>query len=77
VPNSLSNTVTVINPRTYKVIGEFPVGAQPNHVTPSWDGSVLYVNDTDGNSLVPINPATGKPGAPIPLPTPTTPDHGR
>ena len=27
VPNSLSNTVTVINPRTYKVIGEFPVGA--------------------------------------------------
>jgi YVTN family beta-propeller protein len=65
VPNSLSNTVTVINPRTYKVIGEFPVGAQPNHVTPSWDGSVLYVNDTARNSLVPINPASGKRGAPV------------
>jgi YVTN family beta-propeller protein len=65
VPNSLSNTVTVINPQTYKVIGEFPVGAQPNHVTPSWDGSVLFVNDTAGNSLVPVNPATGRPGAPV------------
>jgi YVTN family beta-propeller protein len=70
VPNSLSNTVTVIDPRTYKVIGEFPVGGQPNHVTPSWDGSVLYVNDTDGNSLVPINPVTGQPGAPIPVTDP-------
>jgi YVTN family beta-propeller protein len=70
VPNSLSNTVTVINPRTYKVVGEFPVGAQPNHVTPSWDGSVLFVNDTDGNSLVPINPATGRPGRPVPVTDP-------
>jgi YVTN family beta-propeller protein len=65
VPNSLSDTVTVINPQTYKVIGEFPVGARPNHVTPSWDGSVLFVDDTDGNSLVPVSPATGKPGAPV------------
>ena len=70
VPNSLSNTVTVINPQTYKVIGEFPVGAEPNHVTPSWDGSVLFVNDTAGNSLVPISPATGRPGAPVPVADP-------
>ena len=71
VPDSLSNTVTVINPQTYKVIGEFPVGAEPNHVTPSWDGSVLFVNDTVGNSLVPINPATGR-ARRYPSPTPTT-----
>jgi YVTN family beta-propeller protein len=70
VPNSVGNTVTVINPQTYKVIGRFPVGAEPNHVTPSWDGSVLFVNDTVGNSLVPINPATGKPGAPVPVTDP-------
>jgi YVTN family beta-propeller protein len=70
VPNSLSDTVTVINPGTYKVIGVFPVGAEPNHVTPSWDGSVLFVNDTGGNSLVPINPRTGKPGAPVPVADP-------
>jgi YVTN family beta-propeller protein len=70
VPNSLSNTVTVISPRTYKVIGEFPVGAQPNHVTPSWDGSVLFVNNTYGSSLTPVNPRTGRPGAPIPVADP-------
>jgi YVTN family beta-propeller protein len=70
VPNSLSDTVTVIDPRTYRVIGEFPVGAEPNHVTPSWDGSVLFVNDTSGDSLVPINPRTGRPGAPVPVADP-------
>jgi YVTN family beta-propeller protein len=70
VPNSLSNTVTVIDPHTYKVIGQFPVGGQPNHVTPSWDGSVLWVNDTDGYDLTPINPATGQPGQPVPVADP-------
>jgi YVTN family beta-propeller protein len=65
VPNSLSGTVTVINPRTYKVVGTYPVGSDPNHVTPSWDGSVLWTDDTGGNDLVPINPATGKPGKPV------------
>ena len=34
VPNSLSNTVSVINPRTYHVIDQFPVGQLPQHVTP-------------------------------------------
>jgi YVTN family beta-propeller protein len=70
VPNSQSNTVTVIDPQTYKVIGEFPVGGQPNHVTPSWDGSVLWVNDTDGFDLTPVNPATGQPGKPVPVADP-------
>src|SRR5262249_28961223 len=37
VPNSLSDTVTEINPRTYKIIRTFGVGGQPNHITPSWD----------------------------------------
>jgi YVTN family beta-propeller protein len=64
VPNSLSGTVTEIDPRTYRVIRTFPVGAGPNHVTPSWDGSVLWVNDTAGGSLTPIDPRTGRPGSP-------------
>src|SRR3954454_6152936 len=34
VPNSESNTVSVIDPRSFKVIDEFPVGALPQHVTP-------------------------------------------
>jgi YVTN family beta-propeller protein len=70
VPNSLSNTVTEINPSTYKVIRTFRVGKQPNHVTPSWNGSVLWVNNTDGDSLTPINPMTGAPGRPVPVADP-------
>jgi YVTN family beta-propeller protein len=70
VPNSLSNTVTEINPRTYRVIRTFAVGGQPNHVTPSWDGSVLWVNNTDGYSLTPISPKTGEPGQPVPVDDP-------
>jgi YVTN family beta-propeller protein len=65
VPNSLSDTVMEINPHTYKVTRTFAVGGQPNHITPAWDGSVLWVNNTDGYSLTPINPKTGNPGKPV------------
>jgi YVTN family beta-propeller protein len=70
VPNSESNTVSVINPHTYKVIGQFPVGALPQHVVPSYDLKTLWVNNDDGNSLTPINPATGKPGRAVPVTDP-------
>jgi YVTN family beta-propeller protein len=65
VPNSMSNTVTVISQRTFKVIGQFPVGALPQHVTPAWNLKTLYVDNDDGNSLTPINPRTGRPSTPI------------
>ena len=65
VPNSLSNTVTVISQRTLKVIATFPTGALPQHVTPSYDLKTLYVDNDLGNSLTPINPRTGTPGTPI------------
>lgn len=68
VPNSLSNTVDVIDPKTFKVIDHFAVGALPQHVTPSWDLKTLYVDNDNGNSLTPIDPRTGKPkGKPIPV----------
>ena len=70
VPNGLSDTVTEIDPRTYQVIRTFPVGGQPNHITPSWNGSVLWVNNTDGYSLTPISPKTGLPGQPVPVADP-------
>src|SRR5215471_16939284 len=70
VPNSLSNTVTEINPHTYRVIRTFAAGGQPNHITPSWDGAVLWVNNTDGYSLTPISPKTGRPGRPVPVADP-------
>ncbi len=70
VPNSESNTVSVINPHTYKVIDEFPAGTLPQHVVPSYDLKTLWVNNDEGNTLTPINPATGKPGRPVPVTDP-------
>ena len=70
VPNSMSNTVSVISQRTMKVIAQFPTGALPQHVTPSWDLKTLYVDNDLGNSLTPIDPRTGRPGRPIPVEDP-------
>jgi YVTN family beta-propeller protein len=65
VPNTNSNTVTVIDPKTYEVIDTLRVGRQPQHVVPSWDLKTLWVNNDLGNSLTPIDPRTGKAGKPV------------
>ncbi|MGP9018433.1 YncE family protein [Streptomyces sp. BR1] len=62
VPNTNSNTVSVIDPKTYKVIETIRVGHQPQHVVPSWDMKTLWVNNDLGDSLTAIDPATGKVG---------------
>ena len=66
VPNVKSNEVHVIDPATLKVIDRFKVGANPQHVVPSWDLTTLWVtNNAEGRSdgtLTPIDPMTGKPG---------------
>ena len=62
VPNTNSNTVSVIDPTTYKVMETIPVGTQPQHVVPSWDLKTLWVNNDRGNTLTPIDPKTGKAG---------------
>jgi YVTN family beta-propeller protein len=56
VPNSGSNTVDVIDPATFQIVGHFSVGKQPQHVTPSYDLKTLWVNNDQGNSLTPIDP---------------------
>jgi YVTN family beta-propeller protein len=61
VPNSGSNTVDVIDPNTYRVVAHYAVGAEPQHVTPSWDLRTLYADNDHGNSLTPIDPRTGRP----------------
>jgi YVTN family beta-propeller protein len=63
VPNSDSNTVDVIDQRTFKVVRHFSVGALPQHVVPAYDLKTLYVTNDVGNSLTPIDPSTGKPSA--------------
>jgi YVTN family beta-propeller protein len=70
VPNSMSNTVSVIDPKTYRVTNTFPVGGLPQHVVPSYDLKTLWVTNDQGNSLTPIDPATGKPGTPVPVTDP-------
>ena len=70
VPNSAAGTVSVIDPATFKVVDRFPVGQVPHHVTPSWDLSRLFVNNTEGNSLTVIEPRSGRPMETIPITDP-------
>jgi DNA-binding beta-propeller fold protein YncE len=65
VPNSDSATVDVISQRSGRIVGHFPVGRLPQHVTPSWDLKTLWVTNDLGNSLTPIDPRTGRPGRPV------------
>ena len=70
VPNSLSNTVDVIDPATAQVIDHFAVGVLPQHVVPAWDLKTLYVTNDRSNTLTPIDPKTGHPGPTIPVDDP-------
>jgi YVTN family beta-propeller protein len=74
VPNLRSDDVYEIDPKTLEVVYRFKVGVMPQHVVPSWDLETLWVtnNGRNGNegSLTPIDPKTGKPGTPVPVPDP-------
>ena len=70
VPNSESDTMDVIDPRTYRIVEHFAVGALPQHVVPAWDMKTLYVTNDDGNSLTAIDPKTGKVERTIPVDDP-------
>jgi YVTN family beta-propeller protein len=65
VPNGVADTVQVIDPSTYRVVGRFRTGREPQHVVPSWDLKTLWVNDDLGNDLIPIDPRTGRHGKPV------------
>jgi YVTN family beta-propeller protein len=70
VPNSEADTVDVIDPVSFRIVDHFAVGRVPQHVTPAWDLTALYVDNDLGNSLTPIDPRTGRVGAPIPVDDP-------
>ena len=70
VPNLHDGTVTVIDPRTYRVLRTFATGALPQHVVPSYDLSTLWVANNLGNTLTPIDPATGREGPGVPVSDP-------
>jgi DNA-binding beta-propeller fold protein YncE len=64
VPNSGSNTVDVVDQRTFKIVAHYAVGRLPQHVTPSYDLKTLWVDNDEGNSLTPLSPITGRPKGP-------------
>ena len=71
VPNSKSDTVDIIDPATYKIVGHFALPRhskgrlEPQHVVPSWDLKKLWVAQDLGDQLTMIDPATGKQGETI------------
>jgi DNA-binding beta-propeller fold protein YncE len=69
-PNLMTGQVDVIDPQTFAVVDHFAAGASPQHIVPSWDLQTLWVTGDESGpgahgSLVPIDPKTGKPGAPV------------
>jgi len=71
VPNTMSNTVDVIDQSSMTVVDHYAVGQLPQHVTPSYDLRTLWVDNDLGNSLTPVSPQTGRPdGPPIPVQDP-------
>jgi YVTN family beta-propeller protein len=70
VPNSMSDTVSVIDPTTHAVVSTFRTDREPQHIVPSYDMRTLWVLDNQGNTVIPINPADGKPGKPSPVDDP-------
>jgi DNA-binding beta-propeller fold protein YncE len=72
VPDSspYGHTVTVINPRTHRIIRRIPVGYMSQHVVPSYDLSTLLTNSSLSNELVKIDPRTGRRTQSIPVPRP-------
>lgn len=79
VPDNTTDTVTVIDPKTFRIVDVYPVGSLPQHVTPAWNLRRLYVGDSGENALTVIDPRTGRPvrtigGVPQPYNLYFTPD---
>ena len=70
VPNNDNGTVSVIDPRTFKVTQTLQVGTEPQHVTPSWDMRHLYVGNVYSDSLSEIDPRRRRVVRTIPVPDP-------
>jgi YVTN family beta-propeller protein len=70
VPNSMADTVDVIDPTTYKVVDQFRVGSIPHHIAPAWDMSALYVDNEGSSSLTVLDIHTGRPSGVVNIPFP-------
>jgi YVTN family beta-propeller protein len=60
ITNSYSNTVSIIDTATNKVIDTVNVGSNPNGVAVSPDGTKVYVTNDHDNTVSVINTETNK-----------------
>ncbi len=71
VPNHSSNTVSVIDAASHKIVETIKVGLGPEHIIPSWDMKTLWVannaNQTPHGSMTPLDAVTGKAGKQLPV----------
>jgi YVTN family beta-propeller protein len=67
IANNYSNDVSVINMATNTVIATIPVGANPEGVSVSPDGSSVYITNESSNDVSVINTATNIVTAIIPV----------
>lgn len=65
VPNSRSASVSVIDPKTYRVVRQFPTGDVPQHVVPAYGLDRLWVLNNGASTITPIDPRTGQDGPPV------------
>jgi YVTN family beta-propeller protein len=70
VPDGKSNKLSVIDPKTFKVIATYSVDKEPQHVVPAYDLKTLYVVNDVGNTITPIDPRTSTLGKPIKIQDP-------
>jgi DNA-binding beta-propeller fold protein YncE len=70
VPDTGSGMVDVIDQATFRVIRSFHTSPVPQHIVPSWDLRTLWVNESGGNRLTPIDPVSGRQGRPVPVADP-------
>ena len=81
VPNETSNDIAVIDPETFEIVGRITAGAAPEHISPDWDFSKLYVSNMNGATLTVIDPVTQESSetmeVPFPYNTYFTPDGSK
>jgi YVTN family beta-propeller protein len=70
VPNEASNTISVIDAKSLKVIRTLSTGQIPEHLTPDWDLSRLYVSNYASPFLTVVDPRTVATASPIPAASP-------
>ena len=61
VLNSAEATLTLIDEATQQIVGTVPTGKEPHHLFPTPDNASLIVANSVSNSLMFVDPRTGKP----------------